>query len=168
MLNTERLDFKLFTAEDRYFLYTLNNNKKVNRYSTYDSFSMERTIKTLTEWENRFGNDPIFNTYKLVLKETDEAIGFIALIPSSDNRTAEIAYRLFPQHWRKGYCSESLNVLIQAAFETSELDKMFIETDPENEPSIQLAYNLKFADYEVEDPHSGKMFYLDRAMYEQL
>jgi RimJ/RimL family protein N-acetyltransferase len=57
-------------------------------------------------------------------------------------RTAEIGYCFVPETWRQGYATETVAALLDFAFATAGLHRVFALVDPENGASIRLLERL--------------------------
>lgn len=57
-------------------------------------------------------------------------IGWWALTPStqSNDRAAELGYRLLPDHWRKGFTKEGAKEILRHGFEELGLDRVWAQT----------------------------------------
>jgi len=125
MLSSKRLYLKHFKHDDNEFLYKLNNDRKVNRYLAADSVSMESCDNLINKWINTYGCNSIFNVHKVILKETEESIGFICLKKDSNDKEAELGYSFIPEYWGNGYCTEIARELIKCAFEETQIERIF-------------------------------------------
>ncbi|MTI68007.1 MAG: GNAT family N-acetyltransferase [Firmicutes bacterium] len=161
MLSTKRLYLKSFKHDDNKFLYKLNNNRKVNRYLSADSVSIKDCNNMINKWIKKYGDDSIFNVHKVMLKGTEEIIGFVCLKKDTNKREAELGYSFIPKYWGKGYCIEIAKELIECAFEKTEVERIVAETHPENERSISLLRRLNFKEDNRYGEHFGKLYYLD-------
>lgn len=57
--------------------------------------------------------------------------------PNAD-REIEIGYGLLERYWNKGYATETVNGLIEWAFNTGKVEKVLAETEPDNVGSIRV------------------------------
>ncbi|GKX28323.1 N-acetyltransferase [Vallitalea longa] len=159
MLETERIMLRTFNIEDSNFLYELNNDKRVNKYLSYDSMSMEKCIDYINAWINNFGNK-LLNVYNVVLKKTNESIGLIFLVRREEQQKIELGYRFLPDYWGNGYCSEAAEVLIKTFFNKSDEDKIYAETHYQNVNSISLLHKVGFNGVSQDVLDEGRLFIL--------
>ena len=72
-------------------------------------------------------------------------VGSIDLILDAANQSAEIAYSISRQLWKKGFMTEALAVTISAAFEVNPpLNRLFVRIDTRNANSIRVVERLGF------------------------
>jgi RimJ/RimL family protein N-acetyltransferase len=57
-------------------------------------------------------------------------------------RTCEIGYCLVPETWRQGYATETVAALLDFAFATAGLHRVFALVDPDNGASVRLLERL--------------------------
>lgn len=161
MIMTERIKLRPFTISDKEFLYKLNNDKKVNKYRMRDTVSMEYCIKSIEDWNVKFG-DGLLNVYLMEIIETKESIGLIGVFEIEGETDAEIGYRLLSEHWGKGYCTESSKALIKKYFDESGKTRIFAETHHENENSVRFLKNNGFREEHHNLKERGRIFIIDK------
>jgi len=64
-------------------------------------------------------------TFRLGLKETNEFIGAMSLLPKKPHHKAEAGYWIGEPFWNKGYASEALSAVLKFGFEALELNKIY-------------------------------------------
>jgi RimJ/RimL family protein N-acetyltransferase len=74
-------------------------------------------------------------------------------IKSTANATAEIGWTIHPDFAGQGYMTEAAGALLEIAFGTLGLHRVFAQLDPRNDPSIALCRRLGMREeaYFVED-----------------
>lgn len=84
--------------------------------------------------------------FVIALKETDEAIGLIHLMPCDDRvvECLEIGYAMNPSKRRCGYGSEAIKKIINVLLEELNLDMVVAGTFEKNNPSIKMLEKLGF------------------------
>lgn len=75
-------------------------------------------------------------------KESMEFIGLISLDTHVDGIGTEISYQLLPKWWRKGYGKETVNKVLEYAFEELRLNIVVAETQSANVQSCKLLESL--------------------------
>ena len=85
-----------------------------------------------TNQENDF-----YGVYKVVLKETNNVIGFAKITPF-ENKNIEIGYALLPSYWRMGYTIEMIKTLTKHGLIYFPEKKLMAIVDEENTASIKV------------------------------
>ncbi len=168
VLETERLIIRELTMDD---LETINN--VLNR-----SFEMDVPIEGRKRWLEWtvLGYDmfdmldqPHYGERAVVLKETDEIVGAIGIVPYLDtfnsvemfNRapdapaTAEVGlyWGIDPAHQRQGFAVEAARALIDYLFEQRKLGRIIATTGPDNLPSQKVMQRLGMTVQPLDEPH---------------
>jgi RimJ/RimL family protein N-acetyltransferase len=89
-------------------------------------------------------------------RESGAFIGWFALFDDGlvdGLRTAEIGYRLVRSSWGKGYATEGVRALIEAAFDTLGLDRVRAETMTVNRASRRVLEKAGFRHIQTVHPH---------------
>lgn len=158
ILETERLFLREFTIEDAQLLIDLNSNPNVTRYTG------DGPLKNLEA-----ANDILLNTifpqypnklgrWAVCLKSTNEFIGWCGLKYISQLDEIDLGYRLFENHWGKGYATESAKAVLDYGFNILKLNTIVGRAAIENANSIKVLkkVGLKFEKEDVE--HGDKIF----------
>ncbi len=89
-----------------------------------------------------------YGRHAMVLKTTNEVIGFTGLkyLPEIDE--TDLGYRMFPEYWGNGLATESCWPMLDFAFQKLELAKIIGIAMPENSASCHVLekVGLKFID----------------------
>ncbi|MFP9099134.1 GNAT family N-acetyltransferase [Flavobacterium sp. RHBU_24] len=119
-LQSARLYYRELLLTDDADMFALDSNPEVHRYlhnNPYTHIAQSRDyIATVRAQyiQNGIGRMATF------LKETREFIGWTGIKLESNvnghDRFYDIGYRLLPQHWGKGYATESSTFFIEYAF----------------------------------------------------
>ena len=80
------------------------------------------------------------------LKKTGEQVGAIDIhiLVRDELQKANLGYRIFNNHWRKGYAKEAVKLAIDLAFDNLKLNRLEAVIDLDNEASIALVKSLNF------------------------
>ena len=143
-LETRRLHLRNVMPKDAAIMYDYRNNEICARYQrgqTQDLAGIEALI------EKR--KDGVISSKEpcllaVALKETDEMIGEIVVMPNED--TFSFGYTFSPMHHRKGYAYEVLSALLERLHEGYPQWEFICFTDPENLPSMELLKKLGYQD----------------------
>ncbi|BAJ03890.1 GNAT family N-acetyltransferase [Shewanella violacea] len=141
---TERLIIREFNLADAKAVYQFNAPEEVNRFtgdagmcsSIEDAEDIIADI-WLKEYK-QFG----YGRWAVVLKSTDEVIGFCGF--KNDNRiqAVDIGYRFHPDHWGQGYATESNLACIEYAKQHMNLNQVLGDAVAENLSSINVLLKL--------------------------
>ncbi len=146
-LQTERIVFRTWEANDFGLAKNLWGDFEVTKLfdgkgKFTDSRIKERLnqeIKTQKEFGIQYW--PIFNIHNL------NHIGVCGLRPYDTNKNEtvfEIGFHLCSDQWGKGYAAEAARVVIQHAFKTLKINKLFAGHNPKNKVSRYLLLKLGF------------------------
>ena len=143
-LETQRLVLRNVAVKDAPIMFDYRNNEICAKYQRGQTKDYEGICALVTKRENDcMGIDaPYF--IAVALKETDELIGEIVVMPNEE--TFSLGYTFHYAHHRKGYAFEALSALTEL-LHTQPPDWEFISfTDPANEPSMALLKKLGYRD----------------------
>ena len=143
-LETQRLVLRNVAVKDAPIMFDYRNNEICAKYQRGQTKDYEGICALVTKRENDcMGIDaPYF--IAVALKETDELIGEIVVMPNEE--TFSLGYTFHYAHHRKGYAFEALSALTEL-LHTQHPDWEFISfTDPANEPSMALLKKLGYRD----------------------
>jgi len=142
ILTTKRLILREFTIKDIKDLIENVNNLKVSRYLALVPYPY--TTKDAEWWVNHckeeLSKKPREN-YELCieLKSKKKLIGCVGLTKVDRwNRTATIGYWLGEKYWRQGIMNESVQKILDFAFNKLELRRINVSAFVGNEASISL------------------------------
>lgn len=155
IIETERLILRPFTAEDIEPSYQMNLDAEVSKYTgdggVVSIEEIERRIKehVMGDYE-KYG----FGRFAVVLKETNQFIGFAGLKFLEDMNEVDLGYRFIQKYWGKGYASEASKACIDYGFNQLNLNEIIALVLPENIGSINVLDKLGF-NYEKDYEEDG-------------
>ena len=137
-LESERLEYRKYKAEDFQTFYDMLSNLKNVEYRSSEPKSEEDVIKYL-QWGMQCAEQtPCVNyRYAVVLKETGETIGSCELA-FTDKDPAELAWELHRNYWGKGYGTEIGRTLLQLGFEKLGLRRIIADCNKLNKGSYRI------------------------------
>jgi RimJ/RimL family protein N-acetyltransferase len=140
-LESERLILKEISWDDLEDIHRLHLFPEVDEYNTLgipkEIEDTKLIIRPLIEEQIKTPRKSY--TWKIVLKETNTFIGLTGMSLSCDKfRLGEIYYKLFPDHWGKGYATEVSRTLIMTGFNDFHLHKVEAGVATENIRSIRV------------------------------
>lgn len=80
----------------------------------------------------------------MVEKETGKVIGIMEIFDVERERVGTVGYRVSPNRWRKGYCSEALQRVIKFAYTETKLDRLWTDVDVNNNASNRVVEKCGF------------------------
>ncbi|WP_438962444.1 GNAT family N-acetyltransferase [Nonlabens sp.] len=143
---TERLLLRPFQEDDAPFLFELNSDEEVMRYTGDVPFkSIEEARKFAIDYIHK--PDSQFIKYQMgrlaVIRKEDHAfIGWSGLKYHPEENFVDTGYRLMKKYWGKGYATESTKRVLQHGFEDHELDAVVAHVHEHNIGSQRVALKL--------------------------
>jgi [ribosomal protein S5]-alanine N-acetyltransferase len=139
IIETPRLILQEFTTDDATFMLELFNTK------LWIQFIGDRNVKTVEEAEQYLLNGYMksyqthgFGFYKVMLKDTNEAIGICGIIKRDYLEDVDIGFAFLPQFLGKGYGFEAASATLDYTLNTLKIKRLIAIVNPENEVSIGL------------------------------
>lgn len=169
LLSTERLYLREFDPSDAPFLYALNSNPDVLRYTGDTAFADTAAAESyLKDYDHyaRFG----FGRWAVILKREERFIGFSGLRMTEESREVDLGFRFFAEYWSQGYATEAGHAALRLGFERFQLNRVVGRAMRENRPSITVLQKIGMEYYEVRE-ESGILWLIygiDRARWNAL
>lgn len=155
-IETKRLLLRLWSEDDAEALYKYASDGRVSEMALWPRHtSVDMSREVIRDF---FKPNPY--TFAIVLKETDEPIGCIGLVPTGEEHfkpltnEREVGYWIGYPYWGKGLTTEALSALIVFCRDSLHLDYLMITTDAKNIASQRVAEKCGFkliADYTCND-----------------
>ena len=153
-ISGERVELRVTEREDVEFLQRARSDPELRRPLTYTE---PRTREQIEEfYENTIAADNGDANFLVCVPDRDEPVGEANLFRVEDDH-AEIAYWLVPEARGEGFATEAAGLLLDYAFETRGLHKVFARVVAFNEASAALLERLGF----VEEGRLRDHLYLD-------
>jgi len=141
LIKTPRLLIRNFTSSDFPNFAHLMADKEVMLFSLSGPMNQDLAMeyferRILGHYQNHG-----FGLWALFLAETKEFIGLAGLISQTIDgiEEVELAYRLHPNYWSKGYATEAATAIAEHAFATMKIDYLVSIIDPKNISSEKVA-----------------------------
>lgn len=135
-IETKRLILRPFQKGDEVYMYELNNDPEVIRYTGDPPFeSVEDARQFLCDYLQYCETN--FCRWAVILKENEEFIGFCGL-RQQENGDVDLGYRLKRTHWSKGLATEACLASIKHGFEAWQLDRIIGRVARANKASIRV------------------------------
>lgn len=65
-------------------------------------------------------------------KETNEIIGTMEIFNVENDRMGEVGYRIAPDYWNRGICTEAMRRVVKFIYEETEIDRLHAEANVKN------------------------------------
>ncbi len=149
MFESERLRFRAFDAEhDVPIFQAWWADPEVMQFQLSNAIRLKQDETTEGMFKSWFGDDDSAVGFVIVLKETDEAIGFINLWGiKPKNRNAELGVLIGRKDlWGQGLGKEALHVLLRYAFAELNLHRIMLRVFANNERAIRAYRSVGFVE----------------------
>jgi ribosomal-protein-alanine N-acetyltransferase len=146
-LQSERLLLRKITGKDIPDIFEIYSNREVmlyfdDRYAFEDIAEAEQMV---SDYENAM-QDQNGMRWGIILKDDGKLIGTCGFHALSDyHKRIEIGYDLNRDYWGKGIMTEALSLIIDYAFEKSEVNRIEAFVEPPNIASGALLEKLGFS-----------------------
>ena len=144
-LRTDRLDLRLFTADDLDALHGYQSRPDVTRYLYFAPNDEAESRRALARKRARVAlraEGDMLNL-AMVLRETGAVIGDVLLIwTSAAHRQGEIGYVLHPDHAGHGYATEAARAMLHLGFDSLGLHRIVGRLDARNTASARVLERL--------------------------
>ena len=135
---SDRLIFREFVEQDQPSILAYRRLSIVKRFDTFGPNTekdITEIIRKALSWQRE---EPRTRYYGAIcLKSTEELIGEYNLALDNEASSAEVGFMLHPNHWGKGFASETLKVLQNYAKKRG-VKKIFGTCDPRNLAAINV------------------------------
>lgn len=163
IIQSNRLIFREFTANDAPLMYELNSDPEVVKYvHEKPTTSLELALSAITN-----NILPQYATYgygrwAVFLKASDTFIGWCGLKYRPERKEIDLGYRFMRQYWGRGYATESAKAVLEYGFRTLHLPKITAMAHIENLASLRVIEKcgLQFQCFEEVDTCPVKTYSL--------
>ena len=143
ILQTKRLWLRKLSVIDAPFFFELNNDPDVLKYTGNDPFVDEQAaIDFLNSYPQNNYEKYGYGRWSVMLKETDDWLGWCGLRFSPDENETDIGYRFFKKHWGKGYATESARACLEYGFEKLHLKRIVGRAMKDNIASLVVLQKI--------------------------
>lgn len=160
IIETERLLFSQFTAEDAPLLYKLNLDPDVIRY-TLDPIKDINHAKEILE-QVILPQYALYNygRWAVHLKPGHEFIGWCGLKYVAERNEIDLGYRFIKSFWGKGYATEAAGACIKYGFEKLKLRSIIGRAMPDNAGSLKVLEKcgMSYVGEGIVDGHQAKTY----------
>ena len=160
-MRSERLTLREFHPNDAPFLFALNKDVEVMRFTGDVPFGSIEEAKEFIQSYSHY-RDVGYGRWLVEDYITGEQIGWCGLKFHPEKNYTDLGFRIKRAAWNKGYATESGQRCIDFAREFG-LKQLVGRSMVENLPSIHMLKKLGFKDWQAltDDLHCGTIGYLD-------
>lgn len=158
IFETERLLIRRYTIADEEAFYRINNDADVMRYIRPPK-NREEAAAFLRENLQFYTAHPQMGRWAMIDKATQEFVGMFAVIPVQHTPEIQVGYALLPEHWGRGYATESLQGGTAYVFQTMRLPLIYAITEAANIASQKVLERCGFTRTENLLQHDVKLHY---------
>ena len=169
-LNTERLHLRKMNVADSPQLFKIWSDPDVTKFMNITSFTHEEQAFEMIEILDELAQDQKAIRFTIIERQSNEIIGSCGFNSIDfENEKAEIGYDIAKAFWGKGYAPESINALLDYAFQTLKLNRIEAKVEPENANSIKVLNKLNFTfEGTLRQYEKAKGNFIDINMYSRL
>ena len=153
VLETERFYLRRFILDDAPFLYFLNKNENVMRYTGDIPF---KNIKATEKFIENYSHYDDFNMGRWAIcdKKQGEFMGWCGLKYHPDEDFVDLGYRIIEKHWNKGIATEVSKTVLLYGFSSLYIQDIYTYIDIRNTASSKVAEKVGFK-FQEEIIHEG-------------
>ena len=140
-IQTDRLNIRELSPNDIGDIHNLHSIPETDRFNTLGiPESIQTTERLVTEWLTAQNTLPRTSyVYGIDLINSNQFIGLVALnLRESKFRSAEVWFKIHPNHWNNGYGTEALTTVLKFGFHVLNLHRIEAGCAIENASSIRL------------------------------
>ncbi|AWM14469.1 N-acetyltransferase [Flavobacterium sediminis] len=163
ILETDRLILREFEPDDADFLFLLNQNSNVIRYTGDAPFL---SVKEANDFIKNYLDYKIFGTgrWLVIEKEKNTSIGWCGL-KNHDHEFIDLGFRFLEETWNKGYATEAAQACLDYGFNQLHFTEIIGRTMPENTASQRVLekVGMQFSHQEtVEGLHEALIYKISK------
>ena len=148
--DSQRLSFALIAPDDAQTLFELDQDPAVMQYINGGKIStMDDIVNVMLPRMNTYRNpDKGWGLYKVVVKQSDEYIGWVLVRPMdffSDNvqwDNLELGWRFKQSSWGKGYATEAAKTIMNHLAQHKGYRHFCAIAEPDNTASLKVMEKL--------------------------
>lgn len=152
-----------FEKEDIPLSLRWNNDEAIN---TFNGSRIPNSLLEQNDWYEKTQHDK--SKRKLVIANHEgEKVGMITLFNiDTKNQNCEIGIYISPEHQKKGYAREALNLLVSFCFYEMNMHKVYAKILSFNKPSVLLFESVGFKfEYAMKECFFTNGDFIDIAVY---
>ncbi|WP_144282223.1 GNAT family N-acetyltransferase [Chryseobacterium echinoideorum] len=164
-IETERLLLREIIPEDAEAFFAMDSNPEVVKYVGIKPLTkITESVEMIKSIRNQYAENGI-GRWAVIKKENHQLIGWsgLKLIKEINNHKNihDLGYRFSPEHWGKGYATESSAAVLNFGFNTMKLEKIHAYADVNNEASNYVLRKLGFEEKETFNDEGDECFWYE-------
>lgn len=149
IIETDRLYMRELHPSDVDGMFELDSNAAVHQFLGNKPIKTKEEAAKVIEFVRKQYEDLGIGRWAVVLKETDEFIGWSGLkffkeTVNDKKNFYELGYRFIQKHWGKGYATETAKASVSYAFNELKQDKVYAMTELGHKASINVLEKIGF------------------------
>lgn len=161
--STIRTYLREFTLDDAPFMYQLNSNPEVLKYTGDKAFENEAAARTFLENYDQYRKYGL-GRWALIDKTTHQFMGWCGLKYNPISNEYDIGFRLFQTYWNKGYASEAAQACLDWGFKRPDIQVILGRAMADNIGSIKVLEKIGLQYYKAFDfdGQAGVIYRIER------
>lgn len=161
ILETSRTYLREFTLDDTQKIFEMRSDSQIMRYMPEhlcENITFTNSVAIVEDNIKAYKNNPGLGAWPVILKVSEEFIGWVLLNKLEKTNEIEIGYHFIPKFWGQGLCFEVTTALLEYGFQIVGLNRIVGITNPENKVSIRILEKLGLK-YEKKSYFYGANFF---------
>jgi ribosomal-protein-alanine N-acetyltransferase len=142
ILTTPRLILREFEVTDGDFMYELNANWEVVKYTGDVAFETREKAYEFAQNYGQVYEKWGFGRWLMLDKQREKAIGWCGLRQYEEDSEVDLGYRLFQEEWGKGYGTEAAAACLEYGFRELKMPFIIARAMKENIGSIRIMQKI--------------------------
>lgn len=144
-IQTKRLKLRKMKLSDSASLFNIWSDPEVTKFMNINSFTDESQAVEMIKILNNLSLESKAIRYSIIELESNRIIGSCGYNSiDSSNAKAEIGYDISKDYWGKGYAPDTIQSLMDYAFNTLNFNRIEAKVEPENNNSIRVLQKLNY------------------------
>jgi len=147
-METERIYMRSFLEKDASYLYHLDADPLVSKYTGEPP---KKNINEALQLIKNYDHYAKYNMGRLAcIRKSDQTfLGWCGLktILEENGSVVDLGYRFYRKYWNMGFATESSLRSLEYGFESLGLTEIIAHVDPENVPSIRVMQKVGMSFY---------------------
>ncbi len=169
LFETERICLREFDTADAHYLYALNSDPDVLRYTGDTPFMTSKAAEAFIRDYDHYQRHG-FGRWAVTLKPQQRFIGFCGLRSDPQTGEVDLGFRFFAQYWSQGFATEAGTAALKLGFENYGLEEIVGRAMRENRASITVLQKLgmEFSEVREESGVLWLIYAMSRARWQQI
>lgn len=169
VIETERLILREFCQEDAPYIYNLNSDTEVMKYTGDIPFARVAEASVFLSNYSDFKTNG-YGRWAVISKKTNHFLGWCGL-KWHEEGFVDLGFRFFKTEWGKGYATEAAGASLDFGFKHLNLDEIIGRASSDNKASIRVLekLNMQFWKRDVCKGIENSVYYrINKSQYKPL